>query len=88
MVKLTAHVTVSEIVRLLSDSNPWLVADLVNEPAHTVTLVLSADSPDKAADFASPFLMGWLTDDQGRFNLRVGGAGVTEEVACRRFLAV
>ncbi|MBI4498710.1 MAG: hypothetical protein HY689_12525 [Chloroflexi bacterium] len=33
-----------------------ILADWVDEPQHTVILVLEAASPDKAANFALPFL--------------------------------
>ena len=39
-----------------------ILADFVYEPEHTVTLVLEANSPDKATNFALPFLnVGSLT---------------------------
>lgn len=39
-----------------------ILADWVSEPEHTVILVLEADSPDKAVNFALPFLnVGSLT---------------------------
>lgn len=33
-----------------------ILADWVDEPQHTVILVLEADSPDKATNFVLPFL--------------------------------
>jgi uncharacterized protein with GYD domain len=33
-----------------------ILADWVNEPQHTVILVLEADNPEKAAKFVLPFL--------------------------------
>ena len=43
-----------------------ILADFVREVDHTVILVLEADSPDKAANFAVPFLgVGPVTIKQG-----------------------
>ena len=48
---LRSHVTeenaIKQVVRLLAD---W-----VNEPEHTVVLVLESDTEEKAAAFAAPF---------------------------------
>jgi hypothetical protein len=48
---LRGHVTADNAQRMgLS-----LLADWVNEPEHTVVLVVEADSQQKAEDFAAPF---------------------------------
>ncbi len=44
-----------------------ILADWVNEPEHTVILILEADSPDKATNFALPFLnVGAITIRAGQ----------------------
>lgn len=50
-----------------------LLADFVYEAEHTVVLVLEADSPDKAASFALPFLgVGSVTIKAGATCEQVG----------------
>ncbi len=65
-----------EIVRQLSeyvtDANASklgvkIVADWTCEPEHTVLLILDTDSPEKAREFARPFLqVGTVTVKEGR----------------------
>ncbi|MBI1885927.1 MAG: hypothetical protein HYS09_06405 [Chloroflexi bacterium] len=44
-----------------------ILADWVNEPEHTVILVLEADTPDKATNFVLPFLnVGSITVRAGQ----------------------
>lgn len=50
--QLAGHVTQANAER----HGVKILADWVNEPEHTVLLVLEADSADKAASFASPFI--------------------------------
>ncbi len=64
MVRLLAsHVTEANAAK----HGVKLLADWVNEPEHTVILVLEADSPDKATSFALPFLhVGSITVKAGQ----------------------
>ena len=48
---LRSHVTSESAQRL----DVRLLADWVNEPEHTVVLIVEADNPDKAESFAAPF---------------------------------
>ena len=50
--QLSSHVTQSNA----SKYGVKILADWVYEPEHTVILVLEADSPEKATNFALPFL--------------------------------
>jgi hypothetical protein len=50
--QLSSHVTAANASRYGVN----IVADFVYEPEHTVLLVLEAESADKAANFALPFL--------------------------------
>lgn len=60
--QLASHVTVANAAK----HGVTLLADFVNEQEHTVVLVLEASSPDKAVNFALPFLrVGSLTIKAG-----------------------
>jgi hypothetical protein len=49
---LSSHVTAANAAKY----GVKILADWVYEPEHTVVLVLEADSPEKATNFALPFL--------------------------------
>lgn len=60
--QLANHVTFANAAK----HGVTLLADFVNEPEHTVILVLEAGSPEKVATFALPFLsVGSLTIKAG-----------------------
>ena len=50
---LRGHVTAENAKKM----GVTLLADWVNEPEHTVVLVVETDTPEKAESFASPFKM-------------------------------
>ena len=67
--QLSSHVTQSNA----SKYGVKILADWVYEPEHTVILVLEADSPEKATNFALPFL------NVGSITIRAGAT--CEDVA-------
>ncbi len=69
MRQLSEHVTQANADRY----GVTIVADWVNEPEHTVILVLEADSADQVNDFAQPFA------NVGPITVKVGSTW--EEVA-------
>lgn len=67
--QLASYVTAENAQRM----GVKLLADFVNEPEHTVILVLETDSAEKAFQFALPFL------NVGSVTIKIGGT--CEDVA-------